>query len=139
MLKLELLDEKQDILIDGSHKNFVGTPLEGQDFNILIGDDYDRLTYTKLARELMKNEAGEHDTSLANKAIFMLSIREHDIVIGDVSDKYKVLDIIYDDRKRLPQILYATIQEEVDNYHKDVEKKSEEDVKILNGMENGSL
>lgn len=138
MLVLKLEEEKQDILIDGTHENFKGTQLEGQEFNILIGDDYDRTTYAKLARNLMKDENGEHDPSLTDKAIFMLSVKEHDIVIGEDSDFATVLNIIYDDRKRLPQVLFNTIQEEINNYLKDEEKKSEEPEMLSENTELGS-
>ena len=127
MLQLRIKKAKT-ITINGSHTNFIGTPLEGLDFNIVIGNGMGRTEYQKAIRSLSDEESSQ------DKIVFQLHIMSHDIVFVDeheteITDFNETVERLYEDKNTVPVELFNTIYEELSTYlgiktQEDEEKKS---------------
>ncbi|MEA2018485.1 MAG: hypothetical protein U9N59_08555 [Campylobacterota bacterium] len=127
MLQLKI-KKANAVTVDGTHQNFIGTPLQGLDFKVEIGNNMTRSQYQKAIR----------DNDGLDKAVFMLHIASHDIVFqnedGTVIDDFnETVDKLYEDKNTVPAELFNTIFEEISKY---LGIKSKEDEKKSDSVEN---
>lgn len=120
-------EDSQKRIVNGLHPNFDGTELEKADIQVVIGNTMTRSEYAKIVAD---------DSMDNSKKMFFLHIISSNIEFvneqGELLNKDESLNELYENKNTVPQVLFDTIIEEINNY---IDSKTAKKKEIVNSSE----